>query len=206
MEHKVPALDGKETGKGDAVEGNFGLDPRPDLIQRCVNWQLAKRQRGTHKTKGRAEVYRTSKKMYAQKGTGGARHGSARARSSAAAAALSARSCAATPSICRRRCARSRCGTRCPPRPRTAASSWSTRRASKEAKTKALAEQFGKLGIDNALIVDGAEIDNNFKLRRAQHPEHRRAAGAGHQRLRHPAAQDLVLTKAAVDALEARFK
>ena len=57
----------------------FGLEPRADLIQRCVNWQLAKRQRGTHKTKLRGEINRTTKKMYAQKGTGGARHG-ARAR------------------------------------------------------------------------------------------------------------------------------
>ena len=60
----------------------------------------------------------------------------------------------------------------------------------KDAKTKALAEQFGKLGLANALIIDGAEIEANFARRRAQHPEHRRAAGAGHQRLRHPAAQD----------------
>ena len=49
-----------------------------DLIQRCINWQLARRQAGTHKTKDRGEVARTGKKMYGQKGTGGARHGSAR--------------------------------------------------------------------------------------------------------------------------------
>ncbi|WP_205838032.1 50S ribosomal protein L4, partial [Lactobacillus crispatus] len=56
----------------------FGLEPRIDIIQRCVNWQLAKRQAGTHKAKGRAEIWRTGKKMYKQKGTGNARHGSAR--------------------------------------------------------------------------------------------------------------------------------
>jgi large subunit ribosomal protein L4 len=46
----------------------FGLEPRADLLHRCVNWQLAKRQRGTHKTKDRSEIWRTGKKMYGQKG------------------------------------------------------------------------------------------------------------------------------------------
>ena len=78
MELKIVALDGKEAGKATLSDTIFGLEPRTDIIQRCVNWQLAKRQRGTHKTKGRAEIWRTGKKMYAQKGTGGARHGSAR--------------------------------------------------------------------------------------------------------------------------------
>ena len=78
MELKVTTLEGKDAGSVQLSDAIFGLDPRKDLIQRCVNWQLAKRQAGTHKTKGRAEVWRTGKKMYKQKGTGGARHGSAR--------------------------------------------------------------------------------------------------------------------------------
>jgi len=78
MELKIVALDGKDAGKATLSDAIFGLEPRADLIQRCINWQLAKRQRGTHKTKGRAEIWRTGKKIYAQKGTGGARHGSAR--------------------------------------------------------------------------------------------------------------------------------
>jgi len=78
MELKIVALDGKDAGKATLSDAIFGLEPRTDIIQRCVNWQLAKRQRGTHKTKGRSEIWRTGKKMYAQKGTGGARHGSAR--------------------------------------------------------------------------------------------------------------------------------
>src|ERR1041385_4589427 len=78
MELKIVALDGKDAGKATLPDTIFGLEPRTDIIQRCVNWQLAKRQRGTHKTKDRSEIWRTGKKMYAQKGTGGARHGSAR--------------------------------------------------------------------------------------------------------------------------------
>ena len=79
MEMKITTLEGKEAGSVKLPDAIFGLEPRTDIIQRCVNWQLAKRQRGTHKTKGRAEIWRTGKKMYAQKGTGGARHGSRRA-------------------------------------------------------------------------------------------------------------------------------
>src|SRR2546421_3826159 len=77
MELKVTTLEGKAAGSVQLSDEIFGLEPRKDIIQRCVNWQLAKRQAGTHKTQGRAEIWRTGKKMYKQKGTGGARHGSA---------------------------------------------------------------------------------------------------------------------------------
>src|SRR5256886_8384822 len=78
MELKVTTLEGKAAGSVQLSDEIFGLEPRKDIIQRCVNWQLAKRQAGTHKTQGRADVWRTGKKMYKQKGTGGARHGSPR--------------------------------------------------------------------------------------------------------------------------------
>src|SRR6187455_2370504 len=78
MELKVTTLEGKEAGSVQLSDAIFGLEPRQDIIARCVQWQLNKRQAGTHKAKGRAEIWRTGKKMYKQKGTGGARHGSAR--------------------------------------------------------------------------------------------------------------------------------
>src|SRR4051794_4397030 len=78
MELKVTTLEGKAAGSVQLSDEIFGLEPRKDIIQRCVQWQLAKRQAGTHKAQGRADVWRTGKKMYKQKGTGGARHGSAR--------------------------------------------------------------------------------------------------------------------------------
>lgn len=78
MELKVTTLEGKEAGSVQLSDAIFGLEPREDIIARCVQWQLNKRQAGTHKAKGRAEIWRTGKKMYKQKGTGGARHGSAR--------------------------------------------------------------------------------------------------------------------------------
>src|SRR6476659_8353952 len=73
MELKVTTLEGKEAGSVQLSDAIFGLEPRADIIQRCVQWQLNKRQAGTHKAKGRAEIWRTGKKMYKQKGTGGAR-------------------------------------------------------------------------------------------------------------------------------------
>ena len=78
MKINVTTLEGKEAGNVELSDEIFGLEPRNDIIQRCVVWQLAKRRAGTHKVKGRDEIARTGKKMYGQKGTGNARHGSAR--------------------------------------------------------------------------------------------------------------------------------
>ena len=78
MKIDVTSISGAAAGSLELNEAIFGLEPRADLIARMLRWQLAKRQAGTHKTLGRAEIHRTGKKMYKQKGTGGARHGSAR--------------------------------------------------------------------------------------------------------------------------------
>ena len=78
MKFDMTSMDGAAAGSVELDDAIFGLEPRADLIARMVRWQLAKRQSGDHKTLGRAEIHRTGKKMYKQKGTGGARHGSAR--------------------------------------------------------------------------------------------------------------------------------
>ena len=80
MKIDVIKLDGGEGGSVELPDDIFGIDEiRGDILQRCVTWQLAKRRAGTHKIQTRNEVSRTGKKMYRQKGTGGARHGSRRA-------------------------------------------------------------------------------------------------------------------------------
>src|SRR5215471_20745554 len=79
MQLEMTTLEGENAGSVTLSDGIFGLEPRPDILARCVNWQLAKRRSGTHAVKNRAEINRTGKKMYRQKGTGSARHGSARA-------------------------------------------------------------------------------------------------------------------------------
>jgi large subunit ribosomal protein L4 len=75
MKQKVLNLDAEAAGEIELKDAIFGLEPRADIIQRVVVWQLAKRRAGTHKTKTRGEINRTTKKWYRQKGTGSARHG-----------------------------------------------------------------------------------------------------------------------------------
>ena len=78
MDIKITTLDGQDAGSVTLNKDIFGLEPRNDLIQRCIVWQLAKRRAGTHKTKGVSEISGTTKKPYKQKGTGRARQGSLR--------------------------------------------------------------------------------------------------------------------------------
>lgn len=78
MQIPVKNLDNAEVGTIEVAEEVFGLEPRPDILARVVHWQLAKRRAGTHKAKERHEINRTGAKMYRQKGTGRARHGSKR--------------------------------------------------------------------------------------------------------------------------------
>ena len=75
MKCAVTTLDNKKAGEIDLDDGIFGLGPRPDLLARMVNWQLAKRRTGTHKVQGRSDVKGTTQRMYRQKGTGRARQG-----------------------------------------------------------------------------------------------------------------------------------
>src|SRR5215218_10690705 len=79
MKIDISTFDGGNSGSVELNEAIFGLEPRADLLARCVRWQLAKRQAGTHAVKNRSLIDRTKKKIYKQKGTGGARHGAASA-------------------------------------------------------------------------------------------------------------------------------
>jgi large subunit ribosomal protein L4 len=162
MELKVIALDGKESGKVTLSKEIFGLEPRKDLLQRCVNWQLAKRQRGTHKTKQRGEIARTGKKMYGQKGTGGARHGPASVsqfRGGGRVFGPVVRSHAhGLPKKVRALALRHALSAKA----NDGAIVLVDKASVKDGKTKGLAKQFGKLGWANALIIDGAEVEANF--------------------------------------------
>src|SRR6476469_6538878 len=164
MELKVLALDGKESGKATLSKEIFGLEPRADLIQRCVNWQLAKRQRGTHKTKMRGEIARTTKKMYRQKGTGGARHGAQSApqfRGGGRAFGPVVRSHAHDlPKKVRALALRHALSAKA----KDGAILLLDTASVTEAKTKALQSSFDRLGLANALIIDGAELNANFAM------------------------------------------
>ena len=206
MELTVLALDGKESGKVTLSKDIFGLEPRADLIQRCVTWQLAKRQRGTHKTKDRGEIARTGKKMYGQKGTGGARHGSARVnlfRGGGRSFGPVVRSHAIElPKKVRALALRHALSSKA----KDGGIVILDKASIGEAKTKALAGQFGKLGWSNALIVDGQEVVANFCKAARNIPNIDVLPVQGINVYDILRRKTLVLTKAALDALEARFK
>jgi len=206
MEMKITTLEGKEAGKVNLSDAIFGLEPRSDLIQRCVNWQLAKRQRGTHKTKMRGEVAKTTKKMYAQKGTGGARHGAQSApqfRGGGRSFGPVVRSHAiALPKKVRALALKHALSSKA----KGGGIIVLDKATLKDAKTKALAKQFGKLGLENALIIDGAEIEANFRTAARNIPNIDVLPVQGINVYDILRRKTLVLTKAALDALEARFK
>jgi len=206
MKADIRTIDAESAGSLELADHIFGLDPRADILHRVVQWQLNKRQAGTHKAKTRGEVNRTGKKLGNQKGSGNARHGSRRSGIFVGG------------------------GKAFGPRPRSHASDLpkkvrslglrhalsSKAKASEliildkaevaEAKTKVLKTAFGKLGLENALIIDGAEVDLGFAAaaRGIADVDVLPVQGINvYDILRR---RQLVLTKAAVEALEARFK
>ena len=206
MKLKVIKLDGKAAGDMDLSDAVFGIDEiRGDILARCVNWQLAKRRAGTHKVQVRNEVSRTSKKMYKQKGTGGARHGSRRAaqfvggakahgpvvRSHAFDLPKKFRALALRHALS----SKAKAGTLVVLDSATLA----------EPKTAALRGQFAGIGLTNALIIAGAEVDNNFALAARNIPNVDVLPSAGLNVYDVLRRNTLVLTKDAVEAITARF-
>src|SRR6202012_1918516 len=166
MKLDVVTLDAGQAGCIDLPDEIFGISEiRADILQRMVTWQLAKRRAGTHKVQGRNEVSRTSKKMYKQKGTGGARHGSRRAAQfvgGARAHGPVVRSHAFDlPKKVRALALRHALSSKAKDGSLVVLDA-----AALEApKTAALRAQFAALGLKNALIIVGGEaIDTNFQL------------------------------------------
>ena len=206
MEIKVTTLDGTAAGSVDLPDAIFGLEARADILHRCVNWQLSRRQRGTHAVRNRADIARTGKKMYRQKGTGSARHGSARVnlfRGGGRSFGPVVRSHAID----------------LPKKVRALALKHALSAKAKdggivvldqasmtEGRTKALQQHFTKLGLTNALIIDGAAVDAKFALAARNIPDIDVLPVQGINVYDILRRHTLVLTRAALTALEARFK
>ena len=205
MKLDVLNLDNAKAGSIDLDDGIFGLEPRKDILHRMVVYQLAKRQQGTHKAKERHEVKATSKKMYRQKGTGGARHGNKAApqfRGGGKAHGPRVRSHAIDLPKKVRKLAMKHALSAKAHANEIVVLDGATLDA---AKTKDLVTRFGKLGFSNVLIVD-AEVNENFGLAARNIPgvDVLPVVGANvYDILRR---EKLVLTKAAVEGLEARLK
>ncbi|MCK0126281.1 50S ribosomal protein L4 [Gelidibacter sp. F2691] len=205
MKLDVIKLDGKKAGSVDLDEALFGLEPRADILHRVVRWQRNNAQAGTHKVKTRSEVNYSTKKIYRQKGTGGARHGARSApifrgggvykgpvvrshghdltkkfRKLGLKHALSAKAQAGELVV--------------------------IDTAATDGKTAVLAKAVKDLGWKRALVIDGAEVDEKFALaaRNIEGLDILPSMGANvYDILKR---DTLVLTKAGVEALEARLK
>ena len=206
MKAQVITLDAKKAGDIDLDDGIFGLPERGDILQRVVVWQLAKRRAGTHKVQSRGEVTGTTKRIGRQKGGGTARHGSGKVsqfRGGARAFGPVVRSHA----------------NGLPKKIRALGlkTALSSKAASgdlvvldnadlKNGKTKDLLSKLDKLGVSNALFVDGAEVNENFKkaISNIPHVDVLPIQGANvYDILRR---DKLVLTKAAIEGLVERLK
>ena len=209
MDLKITNMDGGEAGTVEVSDAIFGLKPRPDILQRCVVWQLSRRQAGTHKVKSRSEIARTGKKIYRQKGTGGARHGSARAnlfRGGGRSHGPVVRSHAIDlPKKVRALALRHALSSKAKDGGIVVIENAQFNGGKEGLKTKGLKEQFGKLGFANVLIIDGAEVAVDFQraARNLPHVDVLPVQGINVYDIMRR--QKLVLTRAAIDAIEARF-
>ncbi len=207
MKCKVRNLDNKEVGSVDLDDAVFGLPVRGDILARVVHWQLAKRRAGTHKVKGRSEVSGATAKIYRQKGTGRARHGSIRATN------IFRGGGRAFGPVVRDH------GYSLPKKVRKLGlkTALSSKQAEgklvvidearvKEPKTKVLAQRFARLGWDSVLIIDGPQIDDNFHRAATNIPGVRVLPQQGANVYDILQQDTLVLTRKAVEHLEARLK
>lgn len=206
MKADVKTIDAKKAGTVELPEAVFGLEPRADILHRMVRYQLLKRQAGTHHAKDRSLVSGSRAKMYRQKGTGRARHGNKVApqfRGGGKALGPVPHSHAVgLPKKVRALALKHALSSKV----KSEELIILDKAELKEAKTKALKDKFAALGLQSALIIDGAQVDQNFALaaRNIPHIDVLTFAGLNvYDILRR---QKLVLTKAALEALEERFK
>ena len=206
MKLNVTTLANETAGEIELSDAVFGItEIRADILQRCVTWQLAKRRSGNHKIKTRNEVSRTGKKMYKQKGTGGARHGSRKAAQFVGGAkthgpVVRSHEFGFTKKL-RALALRHALSSKA-----KAGSLVVVDALTLDApKTAALKARFEVMGLTNALMIAGPEVEANFKLaaRNISHIDVLPDAGLNvYDVLRR---DTLVLTRSAVEAIEARF-
>jgi len=205
MELQITSLDGVAGGSVTLKDDIFGLEVRADILHRMVRYQQLKAMSGTHDVKNRSEGVRTGKKFVKQKGSGGARHGDRKApqfRGGGRAFGPTPRSHAIDlPKKVRALALKHALSAKAKAGEITVVDTLAT----KEAKTAALRAQFGKLDWTNALIIDGAEVDQKFALAARNIPQIDVLPVQGINVVDILRRQRLVLTKAALDALEARF-
>lgn len=205
MELQMTSLDGTSQGSVTLADDVFGLDVRHDILHRMVRYQQLKAMAGTHDVKHRSEGVRTGKKFVKQKGSGGARHGDRKApqfRGGGRAFGPTPRSHAIDlPKKVRALALKHALSAKAKAGELIILDS----AAQSAPKTAALRVAFGKLDWLNALIIDGAVVDQNFALAARNIPHIDVLPVQGINVVDILRRQKLVLTKAALEALEARF-
>ena len=205
MKLDVIKLDGKKAGSVDLDEALFGLDPRADILHRVVRWQRNKAQAGTHKVKTRRETSYSTKKIYRQKGTGGARHGDRNApifRGGGIYKGPTPRSHAHDlPKKFRKLGLMHALSAKAKAGELVVIES-----AESDGKTAALAKQVKDLGWKRALVIDGAEVNEGFAKAASNISGLDILPTMGANVYDILKRDTLVITKAGVEALEARLK
>ena len=205
MELKITSLDGKSPGKIKLDDAVFGLEPREDILQRMVRYQLLKRQAGTHAVKNRGEIAGSTRKFVRQKGSGGARHGTRKVnifRSGGRAFGPTPRSHAISmPKKVRQLALKFALSAKAKAGDLVVLD----KAEAKEAKTSTLRTALGKADLSNALIISGKEVDKNFALAARNIPMIDVLPVQGINVYDILRRSKLVLTKSALEALEARF-
>lgn len=204
MKAKVTTLEAKSAGQVELADAIYGLEPRKDILHRMVRYQQLKRMAGTHHTKDRSQIAVTGKKVYKQKGTGGARHGNKAVpqwRGGGKAHGPKPRSHAIDlPKKVRQLALRHALSAKA-----KAGDILVLDKASSEGKTAALKAQFAGLGLKNALIIDGAILEETFARAARNIPNIDVLPIAGINVYDILRREKLVLTKAAIEALDERF-
>lgn len=205
MKADIHTIEAKTAGSIELADHIFGLEPRADIIHRVVQWQLNKRQQGTHQAKSRGEISRTTKKLGPQKGSGGARHGSRKAGifvggGKAFGPRFRSHETALNKKI-RALGLRHAISSKAKDQSLVILDA-----AASDGKTKSLTKAFAQLGLANALIIDGAAVNENFARAARSIPNIDVLPVQGINVYDILRRKKLVLTRAAVEALEARFK
>ena len=204
MKATVTTLEAKSAGEIELADAIYGLEPRSDILHRMVRWQQLKRMAGTHHAQDRSEVTVTGKKMYKQKGTGGARHGDKSVpqwRGGGKAFGPKPRSHAIDlPKKVRALALRHALSAKA-----KAGEIIVLDAASSKGKTGELKKQFASLGLSNALIIDGVELEATFARAARNIPNIDVLPIAGINVYDILRRKKLVLTKAAIEALDLRF-
>jgi large subunit ribosomal protein L4 len=206
MKLQVTNLDAKNVGEIELDESIFASKPRRDILARVVDWQLAKRRAGTHKTKGVSDISGTTKKPYRQKGTGRARQGSLRSPQFRGGARIFGPVVRSHEHDLPKKVRK--LGLICALSAKHEAGQLVVIDSTelKEPKTKPLAQRLAKLGWSSVLVIDGESVDANFIRASRNLPKIDVLPAAGANVYDILRRDTLVLTRAAVERLEARLK